>query len=139
MPLPNLTSWLPLAFLAFGLLFTGLGISTVRKNRRRREEWLTVPGRVVGSRLSGDGQVQCQVAYRRDGQEVLFWNRFTSSTMSNPVGRAVEVLVNPDDPGDAVVSAGLVSGGLVGWAFLVFGLVVVVVGVVVGAVLLLLR
>lgn len=129
MSLTNLLTWVPLAFLAFGLLFTGLGISTLRKNRRRREEWVALPGRVVGSRLSGDGQVQCRVAYHRDGREVIFWNRYTSTTMSNPVGRAVEVLVNPDHPDDAVVSRGLVSGGLVGWAFLAFGLVFVVIAI----------
>jgi hypothetical protein len=122
-------SWLPLAFLGFGLLFVVLGARTVFRDRHRRSEWLPAPGRVVASRLSGDdGQLQCQVAYRREGREVLFWNPFSSTTMGDPVGREVEVLVNPDDPADAVVSRGLAGGSITGYVFIAFGLFAVAFG-----------
>lgn len=38
------------------------------------------------------------------------------------------MLVNPEDPDDAVVSAGLVGGAAVGPALLLFGLAAAVVG-----------
>lgn len=128
MPIGNALSWLPWGFLAFGLLFLFLGLRTVIKDRRRRESWPTYPGRVVGSRLD-DGRTQSQVSYLRDGREITFWNRYSSTTMSDPVGRDVEVMVNPEDPEDAVVGHGLVGGGLVGFAFIVFGIVAAVAGV----------
>ena len=127
MPIGNLLSWLPWAFLAFGLMFIFLGLRTVTGERRRRESWPTYPGWVVGSRLS-DGQTQSRVSYQRDGREITFWNRYSSTTMSDPVGREVEVMVNPEDPDDAVVGHGLVGGGLVGLAFIVFGAMALVGG-----------
>lgn len=128
MPIRNALSWLPWGFLAFGLLFIVLGASTVIKDRRRRESWPTFPGRVVGSRLD-DGQTQSQVSYLRDGRAIVFWNRFTSTTVTDPVGREVEVMVNPEDPSDAVVGRGLVGGSAAGIGFLVFGVIATVVGV----------
>jgi Protein of unknown function (DUF3592) len=122
-------SVLPLAFLAFGLLFVLLGVTSLVRHRRRRSSWSTFPGRVVGSRLD-DGQIRSRVAYVHDGREVTFWNRYTSTTMTDPVGREVEVLVNPDDPNDAVVSGGLVGGGTVGIAMLFFGAAAIVFGLV---------
>ena len=127
MPATNLTSWLPLGLLGFGLLFVILGLTTWTKDRRRRASWLPFRGRVVASRLD-DGQFQSRVAYLRDGHELTFWNRFTSTALTDPVGREVDVLVNPGDPDDAVVSAGLARGGTVGIALTVCGAVAAVAG-----------
>jgi hypothetical protein len=49
--------------------------------------------------------VQFQVAFD-DGRQVRFWNRIVSGTGINPVGRVVDVVVNPDHPTDAVVVKG---------------------------------
>lgn len=137
--MPINVSWLlPLGAVLIGVLFCVRGARTLAADRRRRESWLTFPGRVVGSRTVPSGfddltsdPTQCQVAYVRDGREIVFWNRFTSTTtFKSPDGRAVKVLVNPDDPADAVVSYGLVSGGTrgallagAGGFFVVMGLV----------------
>ncbi len=118
---------LPVAVLAFGLLFVVLGSSTLLQARRRRRHWTPYPGRVVATKLD-DGQVSSRIADVREGRERQFWNRFTSTTVTDPVGREVEVLVNPDDPDDAVVGAGLAGGAAVGSALLLFGVVAVVVG-----------
>ena len=115
-------SGLPLVFVVVGVLFVVLGAVTVVRDRARRRDWPTTPGRVVASRLE-DGQFRSRVAYVWDGREHAFWNRFSATALTDPVGREVEVLVNPEDPGDAVVSRGLVGGSVVGFALAAFGLV----------------
>ena len=90
---------------------------------------------MVDSRVD-DEQTRYQVAYWRGRTRVVFWNRYTSTTMTNPVGRAVQVLVDPVDPHNAVVSAGLAGGGLVGGVFTAVGAVTALAGVVVGLVVL---
>ncbi|WP_375433490.1 DUF3592 domain-containing protein [uncultured Friedmanniella sp.] len=125
--MPDPFSWLPPTFLGVGLLAVVLGTLAVVRDRRRRNEWTSYPGRVVGSRLD-DGQIRCRVSYVRDGREVIFWNRFSSTTMSDPVGREVEVLVNPENPDDAMVSRGLVGGTAFGFGLLGFGVLASVVG-----------
>jgi hypothetical protein len=128
---------LPVGFVVIGGFFVLRGLGGLRADRRRRASWLTFPGRVVGSRTVSGGdstdQTQCQVAYLRDGHEVVFWNRFTSTMVRSPHGRVVEVLVNPHDAGDAVVSRGLAGGGTMGVALTLVGALAVVVGLVVGA------
>ena len=126
---PGLAPWLPLVVVLFGLFFLGSGVRTVLVGRQRAQTWRTFPGRVVASRLD-DGQYRCQVAYHQDGREIRFWNSFTSSALSDPVGRAVEVLVDPDDPSQAVVSRGLVGASTVGWAFCAVGALATVIGLV---------
>ena len=129
-----LTTLIPVVLVAFGLLFFAIGVNTLRGGRRRGRDWERVPGRVIGSRLdsmgSGDGQLRCQVAFGYQGREVVFWNRYTSSFGVDPVGREVEVLVNPADPHDAVVAGGLAGAKAVGVSFLAFGGIAVVVGLV---------
>ena len=125
-----------LGLLLFGLYFLVSGLRTLTADRRRRRTWRTFPGEVVASRLD-DEQVRCQVGYRSDdGTRVLFWNRFTSSVLSDPVGRPVQVLVNPADPHDAVVASGVVGGTLVGVVFTAVGAVLAAGGVTVGLFLL---
>ncbi len=114
---------LALVELAVGLLLMVLGLVLLLRDRRRRAEWPSYPGRVVTSRLD-DGKIRYQVTYRRDGREATFWNRYYAVT--DPVGREVEVLVNPDDPDDALVSAGNGGGSRVGLGLAAFGLLVVV-------------
>jgi hypothetical protein len=126
-PVSDLTSWLPLGLLAFGVLFVIHGYATWTRDRRRRASWLPYPGRVVATRLD-DGQFHSRIAYLRDGHELTFWNRFTSTALTDPVGREVDVLVNPDDPDDAAVSAGLAGGGTVGIVLMAFGVLAALVG-----------
>ena len=128
MPATPWASGLPLGLLGFGLLLVVIGLITLTRDRRRRESWQSYPGRVVASRLE-DGQFRSCVAYLRDGREVTFWNRFTGSALTDPVGREVEVLVNPEDPGDAVVSGGLAGGSTVGTGVTVVGAVAVLAAV----------
>jgi hypothetical protein len=99
--------------------------------RRQRLTWLRYPGRVVDTAPDGD-LTRCQVAYWRDGTKVLFWNPYTASVVRNPVGREVAVLVNPEDPHDAVVSGGIVDGSTVGVVFVAVGSLAVAVGLVIG-------
>ena len=127
MPGSDVGSVLPLALFVIGLLLAALGVETRRRDRRRREEWVTYPGRVVASRLE-DGQFRSCVAYQRDGREVVFWNRFSATALTDPVGREVEVLVNPDDPDDAVVGRGAVNGSSVAAALVIGGALVASVG-----------
>ena len=126
------TVWLVgLGLVAFGGFFLVTGVRNLRADALRRRTWRAYPGEVVASRSDGE-QVRCQVTYRRaDGTRAFFWNRYTSTTMSDPVGRLVQVLENPADPHDAVVSAGLVGGGFVGGVFAAVGAVLAVVGLVV--------
>lgn len=128
MPIGNVLSGLPVGFVVVGVVFLGLGTRSLIQGSRRRESWPTFPGRVVGSRLD-DGQIRSQVSYQRDGRDIVFWNRFTATTTTDPVGREVEVMVNPDDPDDAVVGRGLAGGASVGVAFVVFGAVAVMAGI----------
>ncbi|WP_420124475.1 DUF3592 domain-containing protein [Nakamurella sp.] len=122
--------WAGVAVLAAGGVFVVIGVLTTTADRRRRRAWRPVTGVVVGSRLDGDGHQRCQVEYPGpDGRPVRFWNRFTTAGGADRTGQTVAVLVNPADPQDAVVSAGAASGRLVGSAFLAFGAVAEVAGV----------
>lgn len=122
--------WAGVAVLAVGGLFAVIGALTTSQDRRRRRTWLPATGVVVGSRLDGDGHQRCQVEYRdRGGRPVRFWNRFTSAGGVDRTGRTVDVLVNPADPQDAVVSSGVVTGRLVGSALIAFGAAADIVGV----------
>jgi hypothetical protein len=118
------------AFVLLGALFVVLGARALASHRRQRRTWRAYPGRVVATRPDGD-LVRCQVAYDRDGTTVLFWNRYTSTMVRNPVGRDVPVLVNPADPHDAVVAGGIVDGSTFGVVFVVAGSAAVVIGLVV--------
>jgi hypothetical protein len=91
----------------------------VRAGRRQRQ-WRTYPGRVVASRLD-EGHFQFQVAFDHDGREIRFWNPYTTTLGVDPVGRDVEVLVNPADPSQAVVREGQSRPEVAGVGFLVFG------------------
>lgn len=122
--------WGAVAVLAVGGVFVVMGVLTTTADRRRRRSWLPVTGVVVGSRLDGDGHQRCQVEYRdRTGRLVRFWNRFTTGGGTDRTGQTVEVLVNPVDPQDAVVSSGAATGRLVGSALLAFGALAELVGV----------
>jgi hypothetical protein len=121
------------AFVLLGAGFLLLGIRTLVSHRRQRLTWHAYPGRVVATRPDGD-QVRCQVAYDRDGTRVLFWNRYTSTVVRNPVGRDVHVLVNPADPHDAVVAGGIVDGSTVGVVFVAAGSLALAIGLVVALV-----
>lgn len=113
-----------------GVLFLIIGGTTLVNARRRRRTWIPRKGRVIGSRLDGDGQLRLQVAFTQDGRQITFWNRFTSTSAVDPVGRDVDVLANPADPTDAVVVGGAVHPSFLSWVFLVFGAVVTAIGVV---------
>ena len=125
-----LPTMIPVAIIVVGLLVGGIGVSTLLGGRRRRESWERVPGRVIGSRLS-DNQLRCQVTFVLRGREVTFWNRYSSSFVIDPVGREVEVLVNPENPQDAVVARGLAGSNAVGISFVVFGVVALGFGTVI--------
>ena len=120
--------WMALAFLGVGAFFVVDGAMILVRARRRQRQWRTYPGRVVASRLD-DGQFRYQVAFDHDGREIRFWNPHTTSYGIDPVGRDVEVLANPADPNQAVVSKGQTRPEVVGAGFLVFGVVAVVIGV----------
>ena len=123
-----LLSWLPVAPFLFGSLLILLGISSVVRDSRRRSQWQAYTGRVVGTRLD-DGTIQCRIAYVRDGREYVFWNPYSSSMMTDPVGREVQLLANPSDPLDAMVSQGLVGGGsAMGVILILFGALALGVG-----------
>jgi hypothetical protein len=109
-----------LGFLVAGTLMVVVGARPLVRTRRRRRTWHAYPGRIVASRTDGD-QVRCQVAYDRDGTKVLFWNRYTTTLLRDPVGREVPVLVNPADPRDAVVAGGTVNGSVISVVFVVVG------------------
>ena len=127
MVLPGVPLWVCLVLVLVGLLALGHGLRTILDGRRRKQSWRTVPGRVVASRLD-DGAFRCQVAFDHDGREIRFWNRFTSTGVLDPVGREVEVLVDPADPSQAVVSRGLAGAGAAGLGFCAFGVLATVVG-----------
>jgi hypothetical protein len=118
--------WFHWAFIAGGLLMFASGIGEFVRHSRRRRSWLPRSGHVVGTRLD-DGQTRVQVAFEEAGQEVRFWNRYTSSGIQR-VGRPVELLVNPANSADAVVVRGAAGGGLVSAVFIVAGLVFAAVG-----------
>lgn len=119
--------WMALAFLGFGALFAASGATILLPAFRRRQRWDTRPGRVVASRLD-DGQFRFQVAFEHDGREIRFWNRYTTSFGVDPAGRDVQVLVDPDDPARAVVSNGQARPEAAGLAFVVVGIVALVIG-----------
>ena len=120
--------WITLVSLGVGGFFVVSGATTLVRAGRRRRQWRTYPGRVVASRLD-DGQLRFQVAFDHDGREIRFWNPQTTALGVDPVGRDVEVLVNPADPSQAVMSKGQSRPEVVGIAFLVFGIVAIVFGV----------
>ena len=128
MPPLVLNPWIGQGVIALGVLvLIGAG-RTVLNGRRRQRSWTRRDGRVVASRLD-DGQFRYQVSFRNGEEEVRFWNRFTTGSGLDPVGRQVTVLVNPDDPRDAVVGAGAAGAGVSAAGFAVFGLIAVGVGV----------
>jgi len=87
--------------LAFGLAFVAIAATTMVSIRRRRRTWLARRGTVIGSRLA----------------DVI-----------DPVGRVVDVLVNPDDPTDAVVVKGATRPVTAAVAFMAFGVAASVLG-----------
>jgi len=122
--------WAGVVVLAFGGLFVVIGVLTTNADRRRRRTWIALTGVVVGSRLDGDGHQRFQVEYRdRTGVPIRFWNRFTASGGRDRTGEPVDVLVNPADPHDAVISGGAATGRLVGSALFAFGALAEVIGV----------
>jgi Protein of unknown function (DUF3592) len=123
-----LDPWIAFGFIAVGAVFVVAGATALVRAGRRQREWLTYPGRVTASRLQ-DGQFRFQVAFDHEGREIRFWNSHTTALGVDPVGREVEVLVNPADPTQAVVSKGQSRPELAGVGFLVFGVVAVVIGV----------
>jgi hypothetical protein len=120
--------WITLALLGVGAFFVVTGATILVRAGRRQRQWRTYPGRVVASRLD-DGQFRFQVAFDHDGREIRFWNRHTTVVGVDPVGRDVEVLVNPANPSQAVVSKGQSRPEVAGVGFLVFGVVAMVIGV----------
>jgi hypothetical protein len=122
-PISHLNPALSLAALVVGLVCVILGTVTVIRDRRRRAEWPRYPGRVVTSRLD-DGKIRFQVSYVRDGRQITFWNRFTAPV--DPMGQDVQVLVNPENPDDALVSRGLIGGSSLGLGVIGFGVFVLV-------------
>jgi Protein of unknown function (DUF3592) len=127
MPPSSVDPWIAAGALAFGVLFAAIGVVTLVNAAGRRRRWLPRPGRIVASRLD-DGQFRFQVAFTHDGREIRFWNRHTTASGIDPVGREVQVLVNPADPGQAIVSSGQSRPELAGAAFLAFGVLALVVG-----------
>lgn len=126
---PAVPAWTALVAVVAGLIFLGLGLRDLLAGRQRARDWRTVPGRVVASRLD-DGHVRAKVAFQHEGREIQFWNRYSSTTVTDPVGREVQVLVDPADPSRAVVSRGLVGSGTAGIAFCAFGVLATVIGLV---------
>lgn len=122
--------WAGVVVLAFGGLFVAIGVLTTNADRRRRRTWTPLTGVVVGSRLDGDGHQRFQIEYLdRTGTPIRFWNRYSTSGGADRTGQPVDVLVNPADPGDAVVSGGAATGRLVGSALFAFGALAEVLGV----------
>ena len=128
MSFSTVMSWLRPTFVVIGLLLVLLGVITMVKAHRRRRTWRPATGEVVASRLDGDGHIRYQVAFRLEGREVRFWNRFTSSAGVDPIGRTVDVLINPDDPADAVVVRGAPGSSAIGPIFVVVGVAAALVG-----------
>ena len=124
----TLPPWVGLSAVALGAVILAAAARTALLGRRRRRTWIRRDGRVVSSRLDS-GAIRYQVAFRHDGREIRFWNRFTTGTGVDPVGREVVVLVDPTNPDDAVVDAGAPGAGVAGTAFGLFGVLVVAVGV----------
>lgn len=133
MPVSRVVALIAAGLLLVGVLLAVLGGRMLATARRRRRTWHSCPGQVVASRWDGE-QTRCQVAYRRDGTDVLFWNRYTSTVIGDPVGRPVQVLVNPADPHDAVVGSGLITGTTVGVVLVLVGGFFCVVGAFIGLV-----
>jgi Protein of unknown function (DUF3592) len=127
MPASSVDPWIALSALGFGVLFAAMGVATLVRAARRRRHWHVHQGTVVASRLD-DGQFRFQVAFAYGGREIRFWNPYTTASGVDPVGRDVEVLVNPDDPAQAVVSRGQSRPEVVGAAFLAFGVVALLIG-----------
>lgn len=130
LPVFAIVGW---SVLAFGALFLILGVRVLMSSARRSKTWIRVPGRIVGSRLDslGDsaGGFRYQISFDWHGRTVSFWNRFVTSGGFDKTGREVEVMVNPDDPDDAVVSRGIIGGQAVGVSFVAFGLIALIFGV----------
>jgi hypothetical protein len=120
MPVGHVVALVAAGLFLVGVLLVGLGVRMLAVDRRRNRTWHAYPGRVVASRWDGD-QTRCQVVYRRDGTDVLFWNRYTSTVVGDPVGRPVQVLVNPADAREAVVGSGLVTGTTIGVVLVLVG------------------
>lgn len=121
---------LPWAFLGMGALFALIGALGLRSTLRRRRAWRTVPGRVVASRLRNvggeGGMVQVQVAYEYDGGAYRTWNPGTVTSGLGPrEGQAVEVLVNPERPTQAVLAGGPAGGLAISAALLAFGVLAI--------------
>lgn len=131
LPILTIVGW---AAVAFGALFLLLGVGALVTSARRSKTWIRVPGRIVGSRLDSLGDsssgFRYQVSFDWHGRTVTFWNRYTSSGGVDRTGEAVEVQVDPADLNDAVVSRGVMGGQAVGVAFVVFGVVALVVGII---------
>lgn len=131
LPILTIVGW---AAVAFGALFLLLGVGALVTSARRSKTWIRVPGRIVGSRLDSLGDsssgFRYQVSFPFQGRTVTFWNRYTTSGGVDRTGAEVEVLVDPDNVNDAVVSRGVMGGQAVGVAFVVFGVVALVVGII---------
>ncbi len=67
-----------------------------------------------GASRFNDGQLRCQVAFVQDGREIMLLDQCTSSALSDPVGRAVELPFDPADPSRALVSRGVMGFVVVG-------------------------
>ena len=113
--------------LAFGLLFAALGLFIVTRTVVQRLRWVPVSGRIVGLEASRVGDLPRVEYVDGEGVRRHFTSRFASNNdAALHVGTDVDLLVNPQDPTEGMISSGRLAGQrvalVVGGLFVVIGL-----------------
>lgn len=124
--------YLPWAFVLGGLLFGRHRRQDAGQHPAAARDLAAAARVVVGSRSADTetSQVYLHVSYEYAGEQRTFWNRYSSTPLGRTTGRNVDILVNPEDPQEAVVATGAANGRAFGISFALLGLVVLTVGLV---------
>lgn len=125
---------LPVGLTVIGLLFAIGGLVFVIRDRRRKREWLRVPGEVYDV-VSGSGSSTNPTYHWMfrctgpDGVQREHRNPYgTTGGRLRSFPFPIEVLVDPNNPERAQVASGH-TGTRVGVMFMVFGVIAVLAGV----------
>ncbi len=126
---------MPWFFAGIGALFAGIGL-WMAKSEMRGRRWHEVEGRIIGhdshwSRDSdGDNTLMhtAIVEYRLAGVTKQMRDSL-STNRPKPVGAAMRVRYNPDDPGDVMIWAPMRNGCFIG-IFVGLGLLFVAIGTI---------
>ncbi|MEW4370322.1 DUF3592 domain-containing protein [Paenibacillus kandeliae] len=137
-------------FALLGMLMLYLSFRLIQKHRYRKKHWILTKGEVIDAHIDidvditpfdRDDLVDTQYTrelkirfYTNSGQEIQFWNPYSSNLSFQRLGKKMNILYNPQRPQQAVIASGVNGAGCL-TAMLVFMSIAFILGGMMGMVL----